>query len=102
MYEDLGSITIDTPVTAPANTLGSAWGMAGSIFAAMLQGIKIILVILLTLAVLILILRQINQARLRKKRMARRQNYRIDYIQRKINTRDNEYYHKYDDKDFNR
>ncbi len=95
MYEDLGIITIDTPITAPANALGPAWEIAGSIFAVIIQGIKIIFFILLGLAALILILRQINQVRLRSKRMARRRHYKIDYIERKINDQNkNDSYHQ--------
>ncbi len=78
MYRDLGSTTIYTPTMASADALGVTRGDLGPVGAFLLKTIKIIFFLLLVLGILIIILRQINQMRLRRKRSAR--HYRINYI----------------------
>ena len=88
MYEDLGSITIDTPTMAAADALGSTQDILGPVGVFILKTIKTLFFIILGLAALILVLRQINQMRLRKKRDARHNHYRINYIERKNDSDD--------------
>ena len=80
MYEELGGTTIYTPTMVSADAPGPVREFLGPVGAFLFQAIKMIFFILLALGISILILRQLNQMRLRRNRSSRHNHYRIDYV----------------------
>lgn len=76
MYRDLGSLILFTPVDLTAEEISGA--------ADVLKILKLVFMVLGGFIILLLILRQINQHRLRRKRTVFRDQYRITSVPRSI------------------
>jgi D-alanyl-D-alanine carboxypeptidase (penicillin-binding protein 5/6) len=101
MYEDLGSLVIIVPVD-PSIKDTTVWGNIKSFLLGLFKILKIVLMVVLALFVLLLILRQINQYRLRKKRFSGRGSYRINNVARNLNKDNDSYLNRYHNRDFDR
>lgn len=100
MYEDLGSMVIVSAGVAPiANINNTAWAGIKNFF----KIVKTLFLVLIGLLAVVLILRQINLYRIKRKRMSAG-SYRINYLERNISNKDKNKYSnsKYNRRDYDR